>query len=198
MLPDYLLLKEKIHSLHLKRMKSRVNALTHPFDEVKPHRMFEGDSSAIIREDGSEDKIDIQRISAEMTLSMKDGDPSDPSKIFQQIDMAAENFARQKSQMMFRSIEEAVNKVGNVVDSKDQPFSPEHFFAMLEKVMIEFTEEGKPILPTIVAGNKAGDALSREFREMEASDVFKKRFDDLMEMKRVQWLDREANRQLVG
>jgi ABC-type multidrug transport system ATPase subunit len=160
--------------------------------------MFEGDRSIIVREDGTEDETKIQRISAEMAISLNGLDSSNPKAVLDQIDKAAKEMAIQKSKMIMETIEEAVDRVGNVVDDKGQQFGPDHIFRMLEKIWIEFDADDKPILPTIVADKKGVDRIAEVFREMEKSPEMKTRFDELIETKRNEWRDREARRQLVG
>lgn len=198
MLPDFPEMKEKIFKDHFKRLNNRINGNMFPFNEISAHRMHEGHRHIIVREDGSEDEINIRKISAEMEISIKEFEKSSRAEVFKKLDGVAKEISMQKTKMILDELETATNKVGNSFDFSGKKLEPEDLFKLFEKIWLEFDENGKPIFQQIVAGEAAFKAITRVFEEIEKSDVFKSKFDKLIDKKREEWRDREANRKLVG
>ena len=104
----------------------------------------------------------------------------------------------QQSKIAYEEIEKVASDVGNVFDLKGEKLKVDHFFQMLEKLWIDFDKEGKPLLPTIVVGEKAYKALSEVFTQLENNPEYKGRMEEIITKKKELWRDREANRKLVG
>lgn len=60
------------------------------------------------------------------------------------VDAIADEFARRTSQDAYRKIDESTGKFGNRIDAGRKPFSQETYLAMIEKIEIEFEENGEP------------------------------------------------------
>lgn len=69
---------------------------------------------------------------------------------FKALEKAAEDMARQTETMFFQKADESTRSVGNVLDAGGRPFDPQMLLDMLDSVQVEFDENGKPELPTIV------------------------------------------------
>jgi hypothetical protein len=83
------------------------------------------------------------------------------------------------------------------VNGKGQPFTFELFLETLEKISIDFDDQGNPYLPTVVVSPELGAKLKSKLPEWEANPDYDKRFKELIERKRKEWNDRESHRKLV-
>jgi hypothetical protein len=63
---------------------------------------------------------------------------------------AAETMKEQASKMMIETMTKAVQEIGNVVDNGGRPFDFEALLRALEKVQIDFDDEGKANMPSVV------------------------------------------------
>ncbi len=133
---------------------------------------------------GSSFKLDIDKIKAT------------PSLVYEQLFETAKEFANQQIQMTIKSIYEVTELTGNIVESQGE-FTVEDFYKSLEKIEIEFDKNGKPLLPTIVGGPAFIDKMIATLKRREHPVESKGRMDEIIDIKRKQWNDRENNRKLV-
>jgi hypothetical protein len=92
----------------------------------------------------------------------------------------------------FSSMGEVMTKTGQVVDGKGKPFNFDLVLDMLEKVLIEFDENGKAKLPYLV-GHPQNLAKITEF---EITEEQKKRLDEIIEKKREEYYATKHYRRL--
>ncbi len=106
---------------------------------------------------------------------------------------------QQLSQMFRDKMDEVTEKTGNRVNAGGRPLSADLFLDMLEKVEIDFTDEGEPDFSAvrIVLSPEMGKHLQKFGPEWEADPAFKKRHSEIIDKKRAIWRDRESNRKLV-
>jgi hypothetical protein len=102
-------------------------------------------------------------------------------------------------ELLFQRATEAVDRVGNQIDAGGQPMSADLYLQMVEKVEIDFTEDGQPDISgvRIVTDPIQGEKLQRLMKEWAADPSFLKRYSEIMHKKRDEWRDRESNRKLV-
>ncbi|MBI5083312.1 MAG: hypothetical protein HZB13_01785 [Acidobacteria bacterium] len=102
-------------------------------------------------------------------------------------------------QMLHERMDEVTERTGNRVDAGGQPFSPSLFLDLLEKIDIDFDEYGQPDLSSvrIVVLPELGEVLREKGPEWETDPVLRKRRDEIIAKKRIEWSDRESNRKLV-
>ena len=165
--------------------------------EVARHRLFEGNNSAIVRPDGEEDETEIRRISAGSEIPSK-------SLLYASLDElllcyipVAEDIAYDQEKMFFEVMRKVTEKTGNIVDGRGQPFSYETILEVLKTIQIDFDSDGKPRMPTMMISPEMMPRI-KELSEDPAARKFEKRRQEIVEMKRLEWREREANRTLVG
>ncbi len=99
---------------------------------------------------------------------------------------------QQFAQMMFGTVEEAAESVGNVVDAAGQ--APEEaYYQMLEKIEVRANPDFSIRWPTQIAGAGATERLEAAMNG--ASDAFKAKLEALKEAKAAEAREREAARQ---
>lgn len=111
-------------------------------------------------------------------------------------DMATE-FAQQAKTYFFGQVERYSNEAGTAVNAGGKPFDPMMLLDGFEKMDLDFDEHGRPELPTFVMNPSQSDAFAKKMREAEQSPEFRRRWDEVMTRKLVEFRDREADRKLV-
>jgi len=94
----------------------------------------------------------------------------------------------------FKGLEEITNATGNVVDVKGRPFSWDYFNDMLEKILIGFDEEGKPMMPTLVMPPE----LYEQVKGIEPTPEQKARTSAIIARKRAEFNAQKRTRRLSG
>jgi hypothetical protein len=197
MLPDLPRLKRDIQYALDRYLWGQVHARLGFFNEAPKHPIQEGNRLRIVRADGSIHESELKESSAEMSLKLDDVPRLTLEKRISILNDQAENIARQISTQLFKDLTEELDKSGQVVDQKGMPLTPEAIFAVLEKVQLEFDETGEHevsiVLPPALAP-KAMEAL----KQIESDQTLRKRYEEVIARKRMEWRDREAARKLVG
>lgn len=198
MLPDILSLKNEISKLLRAAFKQRVNAYMGAINEAPRYFIKEGKRPITIRPDGRTDETELKQASAEASVRLDEV----PNLSFQdrltKLDEAAREVARQISEHAFGQINEAVERVGNVIDGGGKPLTPDVLLNVYEKIHLDFDANGNPRELTMVIPpgmeQRAKEALERLHQDPEYSTRFKK----IIDKKRMEWRDRETARRLVG
>ena len=107
-------------------------------------------------------------------------------------------FLSQKKKNLFETLDRVTHETGNVVDGGGKPLDHEVLFEALDAIQINFDEHGKPEMPSLVVHPDVMPRLEKLSKEAEESPILKKRHEDLMSRKREEFLEREADRKLVG
>ena len=198
MLPDYPDIKNKIEKrLHI-RMKNVMLASMVPFAQVPRSRVFEGDKLVLVREDGSLERTELRKVEVIRQVEFKEVERMTPKMVIQRIDEVARDMGFQQSKVFFEEVNKAVHRSGNIIDVGNRPFCADDYFKMLEMLQIDFGENGEPFMPTIVAGDKVSEGISKVLQEVNSDPSLRKRKQEIVERKREQWRDRESDRKLVG
>ncbi|MBS1551969.1 MAG: hypothetical protein JST15_07875 [Bacteroidetes bacterium] len=193
MLPNYQKTKDKLNKFYIERMLGGKYDLP-----IQSKKLFEGDKSVMIRENGEIDETEFKQIGATISVSYEEYENLTFPEIVERIDEKAKEMSLKKTEFMFDKINEAVSEIGNVVDCKND-FNVEHLLELIDKMHIEFDENGKPIFPIFIPGSK--DVLEKfqiVLTQIDSVPKYKKAMKDLLEKKKLQYNDRENNRKLVG
>lgn len=106
-------------------------------------------------------------------------------------------FLKQKSQHFFGVINQATEESGNVVDGRGRPFSHELILEVLEKMQIDFDEDGNPEMPTMVVSPTLRPRVQQLIAEQDDPKIAAQ-FDAIIARKREEFRAREADRRLDG
>ena len=198
MLPDIPPLKQEIAKVLRAAFRKRVNAYMGALNESPRYYIKEGRRVITIRPDGRRDETGLKQASAETTVRFEEVPRLSIQDRLIKLDEAARDMARQISEHAFGQINEAVERVGNVVSGGGKPLDPNILLAVYEKIQLDFDENGNPseLMMVIAPGmeQRAKEALERLHQDPEYS----KRYKEIIDKKRMEWRDREASRRLVG
>ncbi|MGA9624470.1 MAG: hypothetical protein WBL65_18230 [Bryobacteraceae bacterium] len=120
-----------------------------------------------------------------------------PAAFFEQVRMLAEDLKAHQVRTMLARVGEAADSVGNVVHGGGQPYGPDLFFEMLEKITISFDEDGNPQMPMAVVSPETAAYIRAHAAAWEADPAFRERHARILQRKREEWDDRERHRELV-
>jgi hypothetical protein len=198
MLPDLPKLKDDVQKVIDRYLQFQVNLRLGIFGEAPKHIIQEGNRMRIIRADGSVDESDFKHASAEVSLTLEEIPTLTVQERKAKLDDMAEQMAGQVSRLLFGSLNEALDKAGQVVDQKGKPLDAESVFTVLENMHLEFDDARKLRGLSIVVPSALAPKAEKVMAQIDADPVLRKRHEEIMTRKWMEWRDREASRKLVG
>jgi hypothetical protein len=200
MLPDFPKAKKKMSKTLEGRFRNKSRQHLGPFNQSPTRQIHEGEGKWILkRDDGSiDDRGSLKQFGVEIEIKLDEIEKMTFEDVLKKIDAAADEMGKKVSGSFYEHINEVTKETGNVVDAKGEPFSMDKFLDVLDKVLIDFKEDGEPELPTIVAGPELAKKITHVLSESESNPQYKARYDQIIVKKRQEWRDRENSRKLVG
>lgn len=199
MLPDLPKLKADIAQVFHLILKKRLNAYLGVVGEAPRSIIKEGRNPVTLRPDSSRDETALKLTSAETIFKLEEIPHLSAEQRIAKLDTVAREMANQISSHAFAKINEAVDKVGNVVDAKGKPLSADAIFEMLETIQIEFEPDGiKHKELTVVIPPGLAGKVKETMEKIHQDPELRKRHEDIINKKREEWRAREAARKLVG
>jgi hypothetical protein len=198
MLPDLPSLKKEVHKKILMPLFDQSRIETDPLlSRIRYFHQFEGDRHDYQTVEGKVQELPYQRFEVNHKFTPEDVIEKGFDYILEMVSKMGQEAGSQMAQYSFQVINKSIEDVGNAVQAKG-PFSKEAFLEMVEKIDIDFDEKtGKPSLPNIYIHPDQADSVRKMIQEAESDPEHKKKFDEIIERKRKEWHDREANRKLV-
>lgn len=192
MLPDYLNIKEKLKKKINHTMQQALLLHLGPLADVPKFIFFEGNKAIIIREDGSVAEMNPKEMKVATEIKLEELEDMNHEMVFDKINTIAEKMAEKQAKLSYEVIRKTTEEIGNVTNSSGGSFSVDSLLKALEKIHIDFDEEGQPSGLTFVANPNA--PIDKDVSQI-ANDP---RYQALMERKREEWRVRESHRKLVG
>jgi hypothetical protein len=197
MLPDFPKIKKK----HVEAIDKYLGELVNQdplFSGIRVEHHFEGSRMSYKTVNGEPNETKYHQVaSSEFQVKREDIIAKGAMAYVENLRAAAEEMKRQKAGYLFEKMKEVTDRTGNVVNGKGQPFSFELFAELVNKIWIDFDEDGKPIMPTMVVPPELGEKLRVILPEWEKKPEYKKTIDEIIDRKRKEWNDRESHRKLV-
>lgn len=198
MLPDFKKAKDRAHRDLLRWVRRSIPAVTPLIQGVATVRQHEGRSGSIVRPDETRDTIDYQPQSFELALSRDEMKRSDLRILQEKLKTLSEQIGQAQTKRMLQVAGEAADSVGNVVHA-DGNLTQDHFLEMLRRVQMDFDPETLQPAPGFfwVMHPDTAASIIPKVKEWEKDPEFNARYERVMEEKREEWRDREADRKLV-
>lgn len=197
MLPDFPKLRIELN----RKLRSDFEKHTHiraPLvAEIKVVAQHEGKGGSYETEDGHIKQIDPQHVSVPVEAPVVSESSFTYDEALKIIYKAAEQMARKQTKMIFETVHEAVEEVGNSLDAEGQPISAELILKMWEKIHFDFDKLGKPKMPTLVFNPIQSEKVKQELERIHTEPQLIKRRKEIMNGKLVDFYDRESRRKLV-
>ncbi len=196
MLPEFPEIKMLIERALNKNLRAEIrnDPLLSRFGE---YHFSEGDKWEVEQEDGSIEKREFTKIEGKVSISSKDVVTKGLGAFAASQLQIAEEIKSKQTEMLIKEFKNTAEQSGNILDNRNRPFTFDTFITLLEKVTIEFDNDGRAILPSLVVAPELAEKLAKEIPKWEADLKNKERYDKLLEKKREEWNDRESNRKLV-
>ena len=197
MLPDYPKVKALLSKALIRQIDLSRRCHLGPFNEMRTSIIHEGESGQILREDGSIGEITPKRVLSEVFLpgSLSDFEETSPADILEMMKEIGRKLAVEQEKIIIDTVEEACKAAGTITSLQSDPI--EGLLESVGKRFIEFDEAGQPIFGVCVANPETMPKVQDLWNRIFATPELKSRFDNLIEQKRRQFLDREASRKLV-
>ncbi|WP_370316000.1 hypothetical protein [Sagittula sp.] len=190
-------LEEELETLVSKFVENAARARSPAMGEVARHRVFEGHQTAIVRPNGETDDTEFREFSADSEVPSDTILYSSLDEIIKCFIPVAEAMANDQERFFVEIMHQVTQKTGNVVDGGGQPLSYEKILEVLEVIEIDFDANGNPRMPTLMI-NPALAPRIKEMADGPSAKEFEKKLKKIIEKKRLEWREREANRTLVG
>lgn len=198
MLPDFIEEKVLVKRTLTEYLRNRTRTLMGVFGRVRRYHDHEGGRQRLIRADGSVAESAYKEVSAQLSLDLNEVLGITEDEFRAKLEQLANDMARQASLHAIETINEAVETVGNVISARGKPLNPDMILEALEKMEVDFDRKGEPILPTIMVGPDLGVKLKEQIPKWyQEYPHFERRLNEILEIKRMMWRDREASRKLV-
>ena len=146
---------------------------------------------------GETEESNYELFSGALEVNHQDLIERGPIALVEGLKKLAEELSSQQSKMVFERLNQITAKTGNIVDAGGQAISPDLILQMLEKIEIDFNEDGQPQLPTLVLSPEYYERLKEKMPEWEKDEHYNRKFNELIQRKRQEWHDRESHRKLV-
>ena len=198
MLPDLPSLKQDLRKILDRYLHDQVNTRLGVFNESPRQFIHEGNRLRVIRANGTIEDSSLQASSAEMTIKYDEIPHLTLQDRIIKLNEMADEMANQISGYLFKSLNDTLEAAGQSISHKGRPLDADALFALLEKIHIDFDETGKHHPLSLIIPPQLMDKAKLVIEQIESDPELQKRHKELMERKRMEWRDREANRKLVG
>ncbi len=198
MLPDFPDVKAKLEARLLKHFQALIDRKAPLMARIRRYRQAEGDKFVFEDDAGNVIRKGFLKFQASVEVPMSLPIDQAARMSAAQLEGAAEKIAAQSEGLLFTTLGEAVESVGNVLDARGEPFSPSMMWDAIEKMQVDFNDRGQPEMPTIVLHPDTFEAIRPKLQQWENDPLLRKRRREVLMKKKEEWRDRESNRKLVG
>lgn len=198
MLPDFPKTKAFITTHIRERMEAILQSNLGIFSSAREHAIAEGTKVVLIRRDGSIGEIAPKLAEATANRSKEEFNVKTATLATEEqlLYELATKLAAIRCGRMIESIDEAVTACGNVISSKQS--IEDQYLEALTKILMDFDNNGQPHLPTYFAlSPQMQERLEVAVQNVLSSPEWRVRFESIVELKRQEWNDREATRNMA-
>ena len=193
MLPDFPDAKKVVGEKYREFVNHSTRKQLGVFDEAAKTVIHEG-HPIIHRADGESRELDMPVLESKSYIKGKHISEITAEQMFKVLDEIGEGLAQQQANMILTTMAKEVENVVNAAGLD----SIELIFSMFDKVHVDFDDQGRMVMPSIIGGSEEAVQKMRDaMQTIEETDELRDRFEALIETKRQQWHDREASRELV-
>jgi len=194
MLPDFIettkILKDQLRHFLIKRTSHHG---VFP-NNIKNIPLYECMSYDQTRFDGSQETKKFEKLQGRIVLTKDSLNGKGFAAVLEAYEKAAKEMALEQQSFFFGRFEEIIKNAGQAFDAKGKPFTPDLLLETLEKIELDFDENGEPIFPTIFTGKD----LFEQAKKWKDSKEYKEKLNELIERKYSEWRYHESNRRLVN
>ncbi|MDP3858588.1 MAG: hypothetical protein Q8Q73_12590 [Stagnimonas sp.] len=198
MLPDFPTLKKDLDDFFSAYLSRETQRRSGEFGQMARHRLFEGRANAIQRQREKPEAVEIVSASEELNFSAAEVANLGVQEIWSYLDEVAQKMADQIVAHFYKTLSEQCEQSGQVTKSEGGLVTADKLLEAFGKLQIDFDSSGHPRLPSIHIGPSQSAAMALALQKLETDAELRLRSQELIALKRREWLDREAARKLVG
>lgn len=199
MIVDFISIKKKLHQRIDILLRDEIKRRT-PFLSMIGHQLIhEGDRTFYETVNHEKKNLEYKKTESSFSFTREEMNKITFREIVEKIQKSAEDLAGQMERSMFKTLNETIEKSGNVIQGNHQ-FSPEDFLQGLEMIQVDFDDSrDKPNLPFLVIHPKvAKKAMEQEVQMTEEEKrEFDKKKEQILDKKYEEYVARENKRKLV-
>lgn len=199
MLPDFIRVKRNLNRNLAKWVQLQIPLVAPLLAGIATFRQHEGKQARITRTDKSEGEIEYHQSSFEFAMSREEMRRTTVSAIQEKLLELAKRVGAAQEKQLLEMAAKAADSSGNVVHTGPD-FTPDGLLELIGRVPEDFdarTLERKEG-PVFVLHPDTAAKVVPQAKEWEKDPEFKAKLDAIMERKREEWRDREADRKLVN
>lgn len=196
MLPQFTKTKALIDEMANKAMFDAMYKAGPLLLEIGSYHQKEGREGSFQKTSGEIEKIDFKKASVELVSPTKPGCGEPLKDLLAVFAKGGADMGEKMQQSIMSGIEAATEKVGNVITIKNGIITPEAFFEMMEKVEIDFDEQGRSQSSWFLTP-EIGAELHKNYQTWQQDPLLKARLAELERKKKDQFRAREATRRLA-
>ncbi len=164
--------------------------------EIQSYQQNEGRKGSFQIDSGEIEQIDFKKTSVEMSSPAKPGQGESLNEILAMTARGGAEMGRKMQDTILQSVEAATEKVGNVIQIRNNEITPEAFLETMEKVEIDFDEDGRSrsswFLPPAMAAE-----FHKNYETWQQDPILRAKLAALEEKKKEQFRARETSRRLA-
>lgn len=164
--------------------------------EISSYQQKEGREGSFQMTSGEIEKIDFKKASVNMVSPTKPGRGESLKDLLALLAKGGADMGAKMQQSIVSGVEAATEKVGNVITIKNGVITPEAFFEMMEKVEIDFDEQGQSQSSWFLPPETAAE-LHKNYQTWQQDPQLKAKLAELERKKKDQFRAREATRRLA-
>jgi hypothetical protein len=197
MLPDWPEIKQELADLQL-RQTMKAAAEKGPIAAELPHFvMHEGDKMTFETADGDIRELELERVEAKYVIPLDSVSSQSLEAALKHASDMGSQMAKQMSDHLLATLDEAVGSAGNVVDAGGRGFSFLLLLQLFEKLQVDFDDFEQPYLPTMLVPPKMTEVAGATLRAVSEDRVLSTLWMAALSKKREEWRARESHRKLV-
>lgn len=197
MLPDYPQLKKQMNKRVVAILRHKIAIRAPVVAEIRSVPQHEGDKCTYETAEGDIKELDYKNVGVGVEIPFVHIPAFGIAELRQKIAEMAEGIARQQMKLLLATLTEVTEEVGNVMDAEGQPLSAELMLKAWETMHINFDERGQPDMPGMLLHLVNEERVKQELNRFETDRELNKRRREIIDLKREEWRDREADRKLV-
>lgn len=197
MLPDFPVLKKRIQRMIEENVQEQIRQ--DPFlSRIRKRQVFEGLGMSLRNEKGEIIKTNYEPVSAPFAIEKDEIIIRGHIAFIEDIQSEmVEEIKEKQTKFLIQETQEAAKNIKNVVNGKDRPFTFHLFLEALDKMWIDFDDQGNPYMPDFVVSPDVGAKLKIRLPEWKDDPEYKEELERIIVKKRREWCDREGHRKLV-
>lgn len=197
MLPDIPRTKEEVFLLLQQATAEAAKNARPLLKSIQVEIVHEGHETTTRTTDGHVQRRGMKKAETRLTVDLTKVPSQGLETTARMLREATDRLQDAQAKLLFEEVERATKLAGTVVSAQGTPLSANLLLDALERMEIDFDDDGNPIYPTLVISPALEKQVTLLSEQMENDPAVQSRHDAIMVRKKAEWFDRENNRKLV-